>query len=993
MPGYLGNDPAGSATKIARQTYTTSGAATTDFTFTSGYDVGYLDVYVNGERQTKGKNFTASDGSTFKVLNGGVGTGSTVEAIAYKTFNLATVDFDDLGNTGNLTLTGDISGVNATFTGDVSIGGTLTYEDVTNIDSVGVITARAGVDIITGGIDIVGNTTGLNVTGVSTFAGPISVGDTISLGDHDRLRFGASNDLQIYHNASHSIINNSTGDLRIEGDRVELLNNASNEFLLTADADGSVDLYHNGNKKFETTSSGAIVTGIATVITTTAADSSNVYNFVVRGNDSGTDDESAQIFLGAINATTRGTAIAAQRQSSSNNHDLIFKTSAAGAVPTERVRITDVGRVGINTSSADGMLHIKTLAGVSGNENTVKGLVLQENSFSSANLLELQNSVGGGIAAFDQAGQLGIGTVSPSSSLHVDGGTDNLIARFESSDAGARIELKDNHATSSIEQNSNEFIFNSDSGAADGSSTITFKVDGSEAGRFDSSGRFMLGTTSTGPSTADDLTIATSGNTGISIRSGTSSAGNIFFSDGTSGDDQTRGVIQYDHSSNYMRLYTDNNERLRITSDGDLLIGTTSNGGGNRLYVVDNFADSFVNPSDSVLRVENANDAGDDVQASISLTSQTTGSNADSAIVSQAEDGSGNSSLQFWTDTSNGMSEKLRISSTGKVTITGGSTNGELAIKAASASGNDIIQFQNSGGTTRGNITYDTDNNFLLINVNQGEKFRIHDNGDVSFDNTTVTTATLNVEGIGFEPRTGSGFFSRDGGSSLYINRKSSDGNLVNFYQDGTQHGQISVSGNDISYGTFCGSHWGRLEDGSKPEILRGTILETINKAVEWKVIEFTVDGEQKRQAYNGSEENGASVTVEYEGVTYTGTVADEVPDSENLNKHVCVKVSDTAASKAVFGVFLGWDEDEDERIIGLWNDMNIAALGNYYIRIKSGQSLEIGDLIESDGTGCGVVQSDDIIRSKTVAKVTSTTPQKVYTDGSFLVTCVLYSG
>ena len=147
MPGYLGNDPPGSATKIARQTYTTSGAATTDFTFTSGYDVGYLDVYVNGERQTKGKNFTASDGSTFRVLNGGVGTGSTVEAIAYKTFNLATVDFDDLGNTGNLTLSGDVSGSNGTFSGDVSIGGTLTYEDVTNIDSVGVITARSFVSI------------------------------------------------------------------------------------------------------------------------------------------------------------------------------------------------------------------------------------------------------------------------------------------------------------------------------------------------------------------------------------------------------------------------------------------------------------------------------------------------------------------------------------------------------------------------------------------------------------------------------------------------------------------------------------------------------------------------------------------------------------------------------------------------------------------------------------------------------------------------------
>ena len=109
-------------------------------------------------------------------------------------------------------------------------------------------------------------------------------------------------------------------------------------------------------------------------------------------------------------------------------------------------------------------------------------------------------------------------------------------------------------------------------------------------------------------------------------------------------------------------------ERLRITSDGDLLIGTTSNGGGNRLYVVDNFTDGFINPSDSVLRVENANTSGTTTQASISLTSKTSGAAADSAIVSQAEDASGNASLQFWTDTSNGMSEKLRIHSNGSVT-------------------------------------------------------------------------------------------------------------------------------------------------------------------------------------------------------------------------------------------------------------------------------------------------------------------------------------
>ena len=61
-----------------------------------------------------------------------------------------------------------------TFSGAVSIGGTLTYEDVTNIDAVGLITARTGVKVTAGGIDIAGG--GINVAGVSTFAGEVSSG-------------------------------------------------------------------------------------------------------------------------------------------------------------------------------------------------------------------------------------------------------------------------------------------------------------------------------------------------------------------------------------------------------------------------------------------------------------------------------------------------------------------------------------------------------------------------------------------------------------------------------------------------------------------------------------------------------------------------------------------------------------------------------------------------------------------------------------------------
>ena len=72
MAGYIGNSPSDSSVRIARQIYTTSGSQT-DYTFAAGYDPGYIEVYVNGSRQTEGTNFTANDGSKFSILNYGLG--------------------------------------------------------------------------------------------------------------------------------------------------------------------------------------------------------------------------------------------------------------------------------------------------------------------------------------------------------------------------------------------------------------------------------------------------------------------------------------------------------------------------------------------------------------------------------------------------------------------------------------------------------------------------------------------------------------------------------------------------------------------------------------------------------------------------------------------------------------------------------------------------------------------------------------------------------
>ena len=248
----------------------------------------------------------------------------------------------------------------------------------------------------------------------------------------------------------------------------------------------------------------------------------------------------------------------------------------------------DGGNIGIGTATPTSIFDVEvaTTAGINfTNVSSAPIIDFKANSVESAARIRVNEASGGGVLQFatkttggtiterlriNQAGNVGIKETSPACSLHVDGGTDNLIARFESSDAGAIIQLKDNHATSSIEQNSNEFIFNSDSGADDGSSRMTFKIDNSEAMRIDSSGRLLLGTTDDGYSSADNFTIADSGNCGITIRSGTSSLGTIAFSDATSGTGEYSGFIQYHQGTRHLTFGTESDEHVRIDSNGHL---------------------------------------------------------------------------------------------------------------------------------------------------------------------------------------------------------------------------------------------------------------------------------------------------------------------------------------------------------------------------------------------------------------------------------------
>ena len=85
-------------------------------------------------------------------------------------------------------------------------------------------------------------------------------------------------------------------------------------------------------------------------------------------------------------------------------------------------------------------------------------------------------------------------------------------------------------------------------------------------------------------------------------------------------------------------------------------------------------------------------------------------------------------------------------------------------------------------------------------------------------------------------------------------------------------------------------------------------------------------------------------------------------------------------------GIFQSWDDDDDTWV----NDYYLAMTGDFVIRIGAGTTVERGDLLMSAGDGTAKPQDDDIIRSKTIAKVTSTNVSCTYDDGSYCVPCVL---
>lgn len=178
---------------------------------------------------------------------------------------------------------------------------------------------------------------------------------------------------------------------------------------------------------------------------------------------------------------------------------------------------------------------------------------------------------------------------------------------------------------------------------------------------------------------------------------------------------------------------------------------------------------------------------------------------------------------------------------------------------------------------------------------------------------------------------------SNTGTEPMILNRQASDGTLIEFRQASSVEGAISVSGSTVSYNGFSGTH---ESSGISTDTAVGTVVSTIDE----------LD-------------------------TYTlGTKSGQARAD-----HAKIKISDTVGDTRVYGVLHSYSQADNKPLI--------ASVGIGSIKVTG--ACNGGDLLESNGDGTAKVQSDDIIKSKTIGKVTIGNSET----GVKLVSCVLYCG
>ena len=277
-----------------------------------------------------------------------------------------------------------------------------------------------------------------------------------------------------------------------------------------------------------------------------------------------------------------------------NNSGNLNFYADSGSTPTLTIKGGSPGRIGINQTSPDAMLQVDYDEGnsevglrlraynASGSKtwqlseiNGTPGVFTIRNATNSQNNLSIDGS----------SGYVGVNNTSPERRLEVVETASSLtypvaVSNFTDASAGVGAAIDFRLTTGGNTRGELGLVFagNSNSDGTD----FVFKPNDGSTGNVErlrikgSSGKMGLGTNSPGSydGEADNFVVASSDHTGITIAStGSSKRTNLYFADGTSGNERYRGAITYEHNGDYMMMRTTGTERMRILGSGHVNIG------------------------------------------------------------------------------------------------------------------------------------------------------------------------------------------------------------------------------------------------------------------------------------------------------------------------------------------------------------------------------------------------------------------------------------
>ena len=641
------------------------------FTVQGGYIINQISVFRNGVRLSNSEDFTAGDGSTVTLNN----QANIDDRIEFHIFDRFTVQNAIVGAASSQTISGDVV-VNGKIFGNL---------DVPNVNT-GIVTATE-LDL-NGKGDISSDLTigrHLNVTGISTFK------NNVHLLDSDRLQIGGSagtvDGIELYHNGSHSYIDNSTGSFFVRGDTIKLRGKSVDEDFIEAFVNGSVRIYYNNSIHLETTPSGVDVTGTLNVtgISTLGNDVSIADKIIHTG-----DTNTAIRFPSADTITAETSGTEAIRINNSGQF-LVGVTAArtmlSGYTPSLQVEGTANSDSSVsiveNISATSGpSLWFGKTRGNSLGANTVvqSGDELGTIVFNGADGSDVQSmaafiraSVDGTPGSNDMPGRITIhttadGAASPTERLRITSAGELLLGATASAivgGGGASL-----YQIETTTQNAISCVSNRGTGNASGSILILGKSRGTSAGSV------------TAVASGDELgALRFAGADGTDLQSrGAEISGEV---DGTPGSNDMPGRLLFKTTADGASTST---ERMRIDNAGRVSIGDN-----NAQTVYPFYVAKDLNSGGNLLSFGNTD----------STYSQSLTLSFDSNKDMKWAGGSGSGGLIWDVGTRGfsfkiGSSEKLKVTSSGQVFVGDGVTSSYDMVLLRNTDGNTVAQIVNT---------------------------------------------------------------------------------------------------------------------------------------------------------------------------------------------------------------------------------------------------------------------------------------------------------